>query len=159
MHPLHNFGWFNPQDDLIPTARPEVAELVEVLRRIPPKAPKIFSLEEDNTIECMCGVKRLKANMELKDSGIVKFRSKLCRGCRNVDAKWCPIVCASCGDVVAYKEPDVKDPVDGFVFTPGQVYHTARCLNCDPASEMTFIIERKIWQQKNPPIPTHSTPT
>lgn len=139
----------------------EFRRLLDVLNRLPPVRPKIFaSVAEANSTRCMCGNVRARSEMRMAWSGVVNFHTKWCHGCKNVDqASWCPIVCVTCKEPIAYKEPGVKDPVDGFVFERGRCYHVAKCAFCDLSLESVPIpiIERHLWQQHNQPIRTHIT--
>jgi hypothetical protein len=100
------------------------------------------SMDEQKTL-CACGYWKFKAEMPLRNSGVIVYTSDVCRGCERKHGKLCRLVCSVCRKVVAVMTPH-KDN-HGFEYVSGKTYHLDGCPDCLPEQESpsaSVIIEK-----------------
>jgi len=117
--------------------------------------PKFETFEQglahNGEVRCACK----KKIMPISDIRPVKSKfldgtDSTCKECLKLIQGMCPVMCASCREVVAYLEPG-KDP-DGFKRLADEVYHIEDCAQCNPdkfeGKEVeTILVEKKAYMR------------
>lgn len=133
----------------------DLVSLMDLMKGMGNTRPsRVIVPDETVHMRCQCNKRQPREQMPLLNSGVVTYRSNICRGCPAVDRKWATLVCVGCREVVAHMEPG-QDPVDGFVFRPGATYHVMTCAACRPAQKdgeavVVDIVERLLWRRHHP---------